>query len=168
MTVSLYTFSGNAIYLDTMLPYALLRGIDPAAKTFFERIGQGGLLAYTSALTFDELAYRFVLALIKDHYDGSPLDALRANEEKLLAEFAPRVVAELRRLREFPNLIVLDVLAIDLDTMNDAMTQFHIRPRDALHYAAMKRTGCFDLASNDPHFDRIQALKRYTLTSSSL
>lgn len=81
----------------------------------------------------------------------------------MIGEFAPRVVTELRRLREFPNLTVLDVLAIDLDTMNDAMTQFHVRPRDALHYAAMKRIGCLDLASNDPHFDRIPAINRYTL-----
>ncbi len=163
MTAPLNTFSGNTIYLDTMLPYALLRGIDPAAKAFFERIGHGELLAYTAALTFDELAYRFILALIKDHYGGSPLDALRTEEEKLIGEFAPRVVTELRRLRELPNLTVLDVLAIDLDTMNDAMTQFHIRPRDALHYAAMKRIGCLDLASNDPHFDRIPTINRYTL-----
>lgn len=56
MTAPLNTFSGNTIYLDTMLPYALLRGIDPAAKVFFERMGQGGFLAYTAALTFDELA----------------------------------------------------------------------------------------------------------------
>ena len=163
MTAPLNTFNGTLIYLDTMLPYALLRGIDPAAKTFFERIAQGTLRAYTSALTFDELAYRFVLALIKDRYSGSPLDALRANEEKLLAEFAPRVVAELRRLRELANLTVLDVSVLDLDTMNDAMAQFYIRPRDALHYAAMKRIGCFDLASNDPHFDRIPGITRYTL-----
>jgi len=49
----------------------------------------------------------------------------------------------------FQFLTVLDVLAMDLDAMNDAMVQFHVRPRDALHYAAMKRIGCFDLASND-------------------
>ena len=163
MTAPLSTFGANAIYLDTMLPYALLRGIDPGAKTFFERIGRGELLAHTSALTFDELAYRLVLALIKSRYGGSPLDALRGDEEKLLAEFAPPVVTELRRLRELPNLVVLDVLAIDLETMNEAMTQFHVRPRDALHYAAMKRVGCLELASNDSHFDRIPTIRRYVL-----
>jgi predicted nucleic acid-binding protein len=163
MTTPLNTFSGSTIYLDTMLPYALLRGIDPAAKSFFERVGQGEFLAYTTALTFDELAYRFILALIKDYYGGSPPDDLRTEEEKLIGEFAPRVVTELRRLRELPNLTVLDILVIDLDTMNDAMTQFHIRPRDALHYAVMKRIGCLDVASNDPHFDRIPTINRHTL-----
>ncbi len=163
MTTPLNSFAGNAIYLDTMLPYALLRSIDPAAKAFFDRVGQGALLAYTSVLTFDELAYRFVLALIKERYGGSPLDALRADEEKRIAEFAPRVVTELRRLRELPNLRVIDVLAADLDTMTEAMMQYHLRPRDALHYAAMQRVGCLDLASNDPHFDRIPVIRRYTL-----
>ena len=53
-----------------------LRGIDPAVKPFFQRIERGELTAYTSALTFDELAYRLILALIKDCYSGSPLDQL--------------------------------------------------------------------------------------------
>ncbi len=88
MTAPLNTFNGSAIYLDTMLPYALLRGMDPLAKNFFERIAPCAMRAYTSVLTIDELAYRFVLALIKERYGGSPLDALRAEEEKLLGEFA--------------------------------------------------------------------------------
>lgn len=163
MATALTAFGGKTIYFDTMMPYALLRGVDPTVKRSFEQIRQGVWLAYTSALTFDELAYRFVLALIKDQYGGSPLDALRADEEKMITEFAPRVVAELDRLRELPNLTVLDVLASDLDVMNKAMTQYHLRPRDALHYAAMKRVECFDLASNDPHFDRIPSIRRFTL-----
>lgn len=82
MTTPLSAFGGNVIYFDTMLPYALLRSIDPAVKLFFDRIERGVLLAYTSVLTFDELAYRLLLALIKDHYGGSPLDHLREEEEK--------------------------------------------------------------------------------------
>lgn len=72
MTAPLSTFAGDVIYLDTMLPYALLRGIDPAVKSFFNRIERGAFLAYTSALTFDELAYRLLLALTRDHY--APLE----------------------------------------------------------------------------------------------
>ncbi len=73
------------------------------------------------------------------------------------------MVAELRQLRELPNLVVLDVLASDLDIMNDAISEYRLRPRDALHYAAMWRINCFDLASNDAHFDRIPELRRYTI-----
>jgi len=163
MTAPLHSFSGNGIYLDTMVPYALLRGIDQAAVPFFERIERGELMAYTSVLTFDELAYRLILALVKDRYPGSALDHLRAAEEKLIAEFSPQVVAQLRQLRELPNLTLLDVLAADLDSMSEAITQFSLRPRDALHYAAMQRVGCLDVASNDTHFDRIPHLRRYSL-----
>jgi predicted nucleic acid-binding protein len=163
MTAPLSTFIGDVIYLDTMLPYALLRGIDPAVKPFFDRIERGTLLAYTSALTFDELAYRLLLALVKDHYSGSPLDRLRDEEEKLIAEFAPIVVSQLRHLRDFPHLIVLDLLVSDLEVMGEALMQYHLRPRDALHFAAMQRIGCFDLASNDHHFDRIPHVCRFTL-----
>jgi len=55
----------------------------------------------------------------------------------------------------FPHLTVVDVTAFDVDLMNQAMTQYAIRPRDALHFAAMQRVACFDLASHDHHFDRI-------------
>ncbi len=72
-------------------------------------------MAYPSVLTFDELGYRLILALIKDHYEGSPLELLRDQEEKLLAEFAPTVSSLLKRLRAYANLTVLDVLVSDLD-----------------------------------------------------
>ncbi len=161
MSAPLDAYSGLAIYLDTMLPYDLLRGIDPAVKSFFQRIERGELTAYTSVLVFDELAYRLVLALIKDRYGGSPLDQLRAAEARLLAEFAPPVAALLDQFRLLPHLIVLDVLADDVALMSAGMLRYQLRPRDALHWAAMQRIGCFDLASNDPHFDRIPAVRRF-------
>mgnify|MGYP001568683085 CR=1 FL=1 len=163
MSSPLSAFAGDAIYLDTMLPYALLRGIDPAVKPFFARLESGEFLAYTSALTFDELAYRLLLALIKDSYGGSPLDRLRDEEEKLIGEFGSAVIIQLRQLQEFPNLQIVDVIASDLETMNESIAQYHVRPRDALHFAAMKRVGCLNLASNDQHFDRIPLIERFAL-----
>jgi len=163
MTTPLNAFTGSIIYLDTMLPYMLLRGVDPAIKPFFARIERGELYAYTSILTFDELAYRLMLAFIKDHYSGSPLERLRDEEEKMMAEFAPAIATLLRRLRAYTHLTVLDVLVPDLDVMDTTMTQYHLRPRDALHLAAMQRAHCLDLASNDHHFDRVPAVRRYTL-----
>ena len=162
MATALSSFTGNAIYIDTMIPYMLLRGI-AEAQPFFERLERGDVLAYTSVLTFDELGYRLILALIKDHYEGSPLELLRDQEEKLLAEFAPTVSSLLKRLRGYTNLAVLDVLVSDLDVMNEVMPQYHLRPRDALHYSAMQRVGCANLASNDSDFDRVPTIKRYTI-----
>jgi predicted nucleic acid-binding protein len=162
MTAPLNAFTGSVIYLDTMLPYMLLRGADPAVKVFFERIEHGDFAAYTSALTFDELAYRLLLAMIKDRYGGSPLDRLRDAEEKMLTEFAPAVVTLLRRLQELPHLTILDVLAFDVEVMSQAMSRYHLRPRDGLHLAAMQRISCLDLASTDPHFDRVPHIHRFT------
>jgi predicted nucleic acid-binding protein len=83
MSVPLIDFTGPAIYIDTMVPYALLRSVNPTAEAFFERLEKGAFLAYTSLLTLDELAYRLLLALTKDRYGGSPLDRLRDEEEKM-------------------------------------------------------------------------------------
>jgi predicted nucleic acid-binding protein len=156
-------FTGDTLYLDTMIPYALLRGIDPAAQRLFARIEAGELLAYTSVLTFDELTYRMMLALIQDHYGSSPLEQLRREEAKMIGEFYPRLAPHLARLRAFPNLRLVDVTASDLGVMDDAILQYHLRPRDALHLAAMQKCGCFDLLSHDPDFDRVPMICRYTL-----
>ncbi|MBL7164680.1 MAG: type II toxin-antitoxin system VapC family toxin [Anaerolineales bacterium] len=160
---TLANFTAQAVYLDTMLPYIFLRSIDSAAKSFFERIEGGEFLAYTSILTFDELAYRLLLAFIKDHYNGSPLDHLRNEENRMMTEFAPRVSTLLQRLKDFPNLITLDILASDLDAMIEAMTKYKLRPRDALHLAAMQRADCFNLASNDAHFDNVPKIQRFAI-----
>jgi predicted nucleic acid-binding protein len=156
-------FTGDVIYLDTTVPYALLRGIDPAVRELFSRIEVGEMRAFTSVLTFDELIYRMLLALIRDRYDGSPLDKLRDQEPKMIAEFYPRLAPHLVRLRAFPNLSVIDATSSDLEVMDEAKRLYHLRPRDALHLAAMQKCGCFDLLSQDPDFDRVPKVRRYTL-----
>ena len=163
MSKPLTSFTGTALYLDTMIPYALLRGLDPAARDLFVRIEAAELQAYTSVLTFDELAYRMLLALIRDRYDGSPLERLRDNEAPMIAQFYPQIASHLARLRTFPSLFLVDVTSSDLTVMDEAMHLYHLRPRDALHLAAMAKCGCFDLVSHDPDFDRVPRVRRYTL-----
>ena len=163
MSEPLTNFTGTTLYLDTMIPYALLRGIDPVARTLFERIEAGELRAYTSVLTFDELTYRLLLALIRDHYSGSPLEHLRDNEEQMIAQFYPQLAPHLARLRTFPNLFLGNATPSDLEMMDEGMRLYHLRPRDALHLAAMQKCGCFDLLSHDSDFDRVPMVQRYTL-----
>jgi predicted nucleic acid-binding protein len=163
MSQPLTAFAGTALYLDTMIPYALLRGIDPTVRTLFARIEAGELQAYTSVLTFDELIYRMLLALIRDRYGGSPLDRLRDNEMQLISEFYPQLAPHLARLRTFPNVSLVEVTPPDLEVMDEGIRLYHLRPRDALHLAAMQKCGCFDLLSHDPAFDRVPTLRRYTL-----
>ena len=89
-------FAGRALYLDTMIFYAFLR--TEVAKPLFTRIEMGSLEAYTSVLTFDELTYKLLLALIRDNYPGSPLEHLRDQEEAMIAEFYPRLAPLLGQL----------------------------------------------------------------------
>lgn len=41
-------FAGDALYLDTTVPYALLRGIEPAARELFARIQAHEFITYIS------------------------------------------------------------------------------------------------------------------------
>ncbi|MCL6475541.1 MAG: type II toxin-antitoxin system VapC family toxin [Firmicutes bacterium] len=161
MNLLLRDFAGDSVYLDTMLPYALLRGFDEQVRLFFERVEAGAIQAYTSVLTFDELAYRLILALVRERYGGSPLDVLREQEVTVLREIVPPVRAALEELTRLPNLYVVEVVADDLSVMTDSMERYQLRPRDALHYAVMVRLGCLNIASRDAHFDRIPGLTRY-------
>ncbi len=161
MSHSLANFNESQIYLDTMVPYALLRGLDPTVQTFFARIEKGEFQAYTSVLTFDELAYRMLLALIRDNHAGSPFTHLRQNEENIIAKYYPKIAPRLENLRQFPNLTLLDVTANDLGAMDKAIVQYHLRPRDALHLATMRKCNCLHLASTDSDFDRVPNLQRY-------
>jgi len=163
MSMSLAEFRDTTLYLDTMIPYALLRNIEPAATVLFERVKAGELHAYTSVLTFDELAYRLLLALIRERYDGSPLDHLRDHKGQVIAEFYPKLAPALARLRVFPNLTLVDVTIADLARMSENISAHHLLPRDALHLAAMQACGCFDLVSHDADFDRVPTVRRYTL-----
>jgi predicted nucleic acid-binding protein len=146
-----------------MILYALLRGIDLATQHLFARIQVAEIKAYTSVLTFDELAYRLLLAFIRDHYGDSPLERLRKDESKMIAQFYPLIAPPLTQLRNFPNLTLLDVAASDIDAMNNASLQYHLKPRDALHLAAIQKCNCFDVVSHDTDFDRVQIIRRYVL-----
>jgi predicted nucleic acid-binding protein len=165
MSRSLTSFTGTSLYLDTMVFYALVRNIDPEiVKVLFRRIERAQITAFTSVLTFDELAYRLLLALIRDRHEGHPLDHLRSNEVELIATYYPLVAAEVERLQTFPNLVVLDLTLTDLENMHDLILKHHLRPRDALHLATMNKCRCQNLASNDADFDRVSGIQRFTLS----
>jgi predicted nucleic acid-binding protein len=148
-----------------MIFYALVRNIDlDVVKPLFRRIKEGDWQAFTSALTFDELSYRLLLALIGEQHEGNPLNHLRSNEEQMITTYYPKVANEVSRLQTFPGLIVLDVTLADLAAMHQLVVQHHLRPRDALHLAAMRKVGCLDLVSNDGDFDRVPGVQRLTLS----
>ncbi len=163
MSQSIIDFNGDELYLDTMIPYALLRGVEPAAQDLFRRFEEGAVMAYTSVLTFDELSYRLLLAVFRDRYSGSPLDRLRNDEVAMIQQFYPSISVQLMQLRTFPNLSLVSLTADDVERMDEAMHRYHIRPRDALHLAAMQKVGCLSLVSTDGDWDRVPIVARYTL-----
>ena len=156
-------FAGSALYLDTTTLYAFLRSMGTSVHDLFSRIRAADLRAYTSVLTFDELAYRGLLGLIRDHFEGSPLDHLRKHEVQMISRFYPQLAPSLDCLRTFPNLFLVNVSSSDLDVMDEGMRRYHLRPRDSLHLAAMRKCGCSHLVSNDADFDRVPDIRRYTL-----
>lgn len=161
MSADLSSFRGTRIYLDTMMPYAFLRGVEAEIRLLFDRIERGEITAHTSVLTLDELAYRLLLALVRDRYDDSPLDRLRSDEARLVSEFYPVLLPRLADLAAFPNLSVESIGLADWAVASQVMERYGLRPRDALHVATMERLGCLDLASNDDHFDRVPGIRRF-------
>jgi predicted nucleic acid-binding protein len=81
----------------------------------------------------------------------------------MIAQFYPQIAPILAHLRTFRNLCLVDLTSSDLEVMDEAMRLYHLRPRDALHLAAMQKCGCFHLVSHDPDFDRVPKVQRYTL-----
>ncbi len=163
MTQPVSTFQGEALYLDTMIFYTFLRVQSPPAESLFRSIVDGNVRGLTSALTFDELAHRMLLALIRDVYTGSPLDVLRKDERRIIAEFFPKLEPQLVKIQSLPNLLIVDVAAVDVVAMRKNIRDHLLRPRDALHLAAMQKVGCFHLVSQDSDFDHIPGITRYTL-----
>lgn len=164
MSHPLKEFKGNTLYLDTMVFYALLRGLATNVRTLFTEIKTGNLQAYTSTLTFDELADRMVQTLTHEKYTDAAHKQWGQHRTNLFAEFYPKILPPMTLLRNFPNLTLLDVSAIDLMLMSENMGRYLLSPRAALHMAAMQKIGCFNLLSQDMTFDCIQEIRRYTLT----
>lgn len=163
MSQPIATFRGDKLYLDTNTFYLFLRAVTPDAQLLFRNIYQGHFQAYTSALTFDELAYRMLLALIRDKYGSSPLDRLRQQTAAMITEFYPQLQPRLIQLQSYPNLSILDVTGADLVRMHQNIRDHNLLSRDALHLAAMQKCDCFHFVSQDGDFDHIPELQRYTL-----
>jgi predicted nucleic acid-binding protein len=157
-------FDGQTLYLDTMIFYLLLREKGSLAEPLFRRIQAGELQGYTSVLTFDELAYRLLLARIRDNYAGNPLDNLRQNEQKLIGEFSTQIESTLVQTQNFPNLSLIDFTVTDLSFFYQNMRQYRLRPRDALHLAAMQKVDCRAILSQDSDFDHISDIQCYKLS----
>ena len=157
--------TGSNVYLDTMILYAHLRMRTNAVASLFQRIEDGMLQAFTASLTFDELAYRLLLGLIRDKYGSAPLDRLRQQQKAMIAEFYALIEPQLVALQNFPNFMIAPVTSADIVAMHRNIIQFQLLPRDALHLSIMQRMGCTNLISQDKGFDTVTNLERFVFES---
>jgi predicted nucleic acid-binding protein len=149
-------------YLDTNFLYVHLRSPLGAAaiEDWRDRVlstltVDGGVI---SALVLDELAYRLVLAWLRDDGDRDPLSTYRADARAVMRDVGPRLTATWQ---------ALDVLSLELQTTDHAvvaraktlMVRPGLAPRDAFHAAHALEAGCRVIASSDPAFGEVPGLR---------
>lgn len=152
-------------YLDTNFLYAHLRSkrgasfgpVESWRATALEEMARGG--GVISALVLDELAYRLVLAWLRDDGERDPLSAYRAGPGEAMRAVRRRLTATWR---------AVDSLALELQSTDRAvvegaralMARPGLAPRDAFHAAHALASRCDVIASTDAAFDRVPALRR--------
>ena len=152
-------------YLDTNFLYAHLRAkrgatLGPVeawrARALSEMQDGGGVI---SGLVFDELAYRLVLAWLRDDGEGDPLSTYRAEPRKAMQASRRRLAATWRAVDALP----LELQPTDrgvIDAAKLLMSQPGLSPRDAFHAAHAIEAGCDLIVSSDSGFDELSALLR--------
>lgn len=152
-------------YLDTNFIYAHLRAkrgatLGPVeawrARVLGEMDDGGGVI---SGLVLDELAYRLVLAWLRDDGDNDPLTTYRADTRKVMGAVRRRLTAAWA---------AIDSLSLELQPTEHAvveraqslMARPGLSPRDAFHAAHALEAGCDRIASSDTGFDDVSGLRR--------
>lgn len=153
-------------YLDTNFIYAHLRAkrgatIGPVeawrARVLSEMDNGNGVI---SGLVLDELAYRLVLAWLRDDgEDDDPLSTYRADTRKAMQTARRRLTAAWRAIDS----LALELQPTEHEVVKKAkslMAQPGLAPRDAFHAAHALEAGCSLIASSDSGFDQVSGLRR--------
>jgi predicted nucleic acid-binding protein len=152
-------------YLDTDFIYAHLRSergrtlgpVEDWRARVLNEIGDGA--GVISALVLDELAYRLVLAWLRDDSDGDPLSTYRADSRKTMRAMRRRLTAAWGAVDS----LGLELRASDRSVVGAAqslMARPGLAPRDAFHAAHALEAGCEMIASSDSGFDGVPGLRR--------
>lgn len=152
-------------YLDTNFLYVHLRSErsqqaqplqDWRRRVLAEVTVDGGVI---SALVHDELAYRLILAWLREDGVDDPLSAYRADAQKVMRAVRRRLTAVWR---------AVDSLSLELQLTDGAvveqarslMARPGLGPRDSFHAAHALAAGCDVIASTDAAFDNVPGLRR--------
>jgi predicted nucleic acid-binding protein len=150
-------------YLDTNFIYAHLRSkrggaLGPVeawrARVLNEMDGNGVI----SGLVIDELAYRLILAWLRDDGDGDPLATYRIDARTVMHAMRRRLAATWR---------AVDSLSLELqptehsviDRAKALMSRPGLSPRDAFHAAHALAADCTLIASGDTDFNQVPGLR---------
>ncbi len=150
-------------YLDTNFLYAHLRsraGTD-AVEVWRHAVStqvatDGGVI---SALVLDELAYRLILAWLRDDGVADPLSSYRAAPQATMRAVRERLAATWQAVES----LSLELWPTDDMVVGRAqalMAEPGLSPRDAFHAAHALISGCTAIASADPVFDQVPSLGR--------
>lgn len=152
-------------YIDTNLLYAHLRSergrtlgpVEAWRSRVLDEIGDGA--GVISALVLDELAYRLVLAWLRDDGDGDPLSTYRADPRSAMRSSRRRLSAAWSAVDSL-GLEFQPTEAAAMGRAKSLMAQPGLAPRDAFHAAHALEADCELIASSDPSFDRVPGLRR--------
>lgn len=150
-------------YLDTNFLYAHLRskrgGVPGPVEGWRARVLDEADAGVLSGLVFDELAYRLVLAWLRDDGEPDPLSAYRADAGAAMRAARRRLGAAWRAIDS----LGLELQPTDLAVVEAArglMSRPGLAPRDAFHAAHALAAGCESVASAGPGFDQVAGLRR--------
>lgn len=152
-------------YLDTNFVYAHLRSKRGATlgpvETWRSRVlgatdGDGGVI---SGLVLDELAYRLILAWLRDAGDKDPLATYRSDSGAVMRAQRKRLSTAWRAVDS----LSLELQPTEREVVEAAkalMAKPGLAPRDAFHAAHALVAGCDLVASSDAGFDVVPRLRR--------
>lgn len=151
-------------YLDTNFLYAHLRSKPASAadpieiwrqSVLAEVASDGGVI---SALVLDELAYRLILAWLRDDGVADPLSSYRAEPQATMLTVRGRLSTTWRAVES----LLLELCPTDHAVVARAqvlMANPGLSPRDAFHAAHALAAGCRLIASTDPAFTQVPGLR---------
>ena len=152
-------------YLDTNFLYTHLRSgrskasrplEDCRSRVLAQVTVEGGAI---SALVHDELAYRLILAWLRDDGVEDPLSAYRADAQATMIAVRRRLTATWRAVDSL-SLELLPTDSVVVARARSLMARPGLGPRDAFHAAHALVGGCDAIASTDAAFDDVRGLRR--------
>lgn len=152
-------------YLDTNFLFAYSRragtDTDPRIEGWRRLVDRelGDDAGVISGLVLDELAYRAVLAWLRDAGDRSPISTFRRSAPAVMR----RMRGRLRRLWKAIDELDFEIAVTDRAVTRRAielMSDPGLSPRDAFHAAHAFDSDCPVIVSADPDYDRLAAIRR--------